>query len=123
MDSASEDDEPCQKRNHGKGKKKASRQEVVDEERRAARERRERERTFMEEQRREIEEEPIPREIIEIQERELRNVDTGHAGNTEAALREQITLNLDLMKRYNALEKLLRKRQLSPSGEENGEPK
>ncbi len=123
MDSASEDDEPRQKRDHGKGKKKASRQEVVDEERRAARERRERERTFMEERCREIEEEPIPREIIEIQERELRNVDTGHAGNTEAALREQITLNLDLMKRYNALEKLLRKRQLSPSGEENGEPK
>ncbi len=62
-------------------------------------------------------------EIIEIQECELHNVDTGHAGNTEAALWEQITLNLDIMKRYNTLEKLLRKRQLSPSGEENGEPK
>ncbi len=32
-------------------------------------------------------------------------------------------MNLDLMKRVNELEKMMMKRQLSPSGEENGAPK
>ncbi len=41
----------------------------------------------------------------------------------EAVLRDQISLNLDLMKRCSELEKMLMKRQLSPNGEENGAPK
>ncbi|PBK70534.1 hypothetical protein ARMSODRAFT_1018061 [Armillaria solidipes] len=81
------------------------------------------ERIALEDRRRAIEEEPIPREIIERQERELQNVGAVNPGDTEAALRDQISLNLDLMKRFNELEKMLTKRQLSPNGEENGAPK
>ncbi|KAK0432703.1 hypothetical protein EV421DRAFT_1742095 [Armillaria borealis] len=123
MDSASEDDKPRQKHNHGKGKKKVSHQDLIDKERRVARDCQERERLVTEERHQTVKEEPIPREIIEIQEHELHNINAGNPGDTAAALQEQIMLNLDLMKRFNALEKLLRKRQLSPNGEENGAPK
>ncbi|KAK0242146.1 hypothetical protein EDD85DRAFT_785312 [Armillaria nabsnona] len=83
----------------------------------------ERERQNTEVLHRTIEEEPIPREVIELQESELQNVGDRPAGDTAAALWEQITLNIDLMKWYNELEKLLWKRQLSPNGDKNSTPK
>ncbi len=123
MDSASEEDEPPRKQDTGKGKRRATREEMMADERQAMRDRQERHRATTKERRRAVEEEPIPREIIERQERELRHVGAANPGDTEAALRSQITMNLDLMKRVNELEKMMTKRQLSPSGEENGAPK
>ncbi len=95
----------------------------MDDEHQDARERQGRERLAIEDRRRAIEQEPIPREIIERHACKLWNVGTTNPSDTEAALRDQISLNLDLMKRCSELEKMLTKRQLSPNGEENSAPK
>ncbi len=77
----------------------------------------------MEDQRQAVESEPIPRNVIEMQERELANIGTAQVEDLVAVVWSQLTLNLDLMKKYNELERLISKCQHLPHNQGDGTAK
>lgn len=62
---------------------------------------------------------PIPRDVLDIQAQELVDTTRVAPDSTTSALRDQLSMNAELMRRCDHLEKLLMKRQLSPE-EDNG---
>ncbi|SJL16372.1 uncharacterized protein ARMOST_19894 [Armillaria ostoyae] len=113
VDDTEEDD-----RRDRKGKRRASpremeRQQISDDHLRRWDEGRETERA-----RRHAEEAPILEQVMELQARELTGDDS-----TAGALQEQLSMNIDLMRRCKELEKMLHKRQSSPEWDHHPSPK
>ncbi|PBK61981.1 hypothetical protein ARMSODRAFT_981156 [Armillaria solidipes] len=59
----------------------------------------------------------IPQRTIDMQERDVRSNQGPSNDSTTSALHHQLSLNLELMKKCNELEKMVNKWQLSPSGQ------
>lgn len=104
------------RRRDRKGKQKAMEHEM--EARRYSEERcqRRQEESDRERARRCTERATIPRHIIEMQERELREPQGPREDSTATALRQQIALNLELMKKLNNFGEGATKRRHSPGG-------
>lgn len=106
------DDDRCEQ----KGKRRASPRELersIEDRLRQRDEDREVERA-----RRHVEEAPIPAQVLDMQAREL----AGSDPMTEA-LWEQLSMNVDLIRRCKELEKILHKRQPSPEWDHHHSPK